>query len=133
MIPGSLWVRAQSQRFQERLPDDIRAYVRSEWGGDPSVLGPAVRRPPPPLGARVRVFLRSRLVRPGSAVPAAPSPVRIEPDLAAARRLPIAECAHPRTEYLGATGLTEFLRCLVCGDLFILQPGHAWQLQRSVP
>jgi hypothetical protein len=133
MIPNSLLAQAHTLRHDDRLSDDLRTYLRLEWNGDPSPLRPRGARPRPRRWTLERRLLRGRVAARDSG-PASPERARgaqTEP-AKAARSMPVADCEHAQTEYLGASRFTEFLRCLLCGDLFILQPGHTWRLRPRV-
>lgn len=133
MIPNPMFAQTYARRYDDRLSDELRTYLRFEWSGDPSALRPRVEPSRPRRWARSRRFLKGRVASQDSGSSSAP-PARSAPaDRAESLQgTPVTDCEHARTEYLGASGFTEFLRCLVCGDLFLLQPGHVWQLRPKV-
>lgn len=132
MVPSSLLVQASLQRAAERFSSARGAYAPHERRGGP----PASRRrraPRPPLRLRIRGFFRGTSVPASSGARPSPPPVARE-GRPAEPRVSVApeDCEHTEAEYLGASGLTEFLRCLLCGDVLILQPGQAWTLRHGV-
>jgi len=110
----------------DRLPQDLRAYVRSEWQGDATWIRSDASRVP--LRERFRAWLSSR--RPT----ASPQPSPLRTSGSAVSTLPadavefVEPCSHPDAEELGLGGGAVFLRCLLCGDVLVVDSGQEWSL-----
>ncbi len=41
----------------------------------------------------------------------------------------VSPCPHPEAEELGLSGGVVFLRCLLCGDVLVVDRGREWSLR----
>lgn len=116
----------------DRISQDIRAYVRAEWQGDASWLRREVS--PPSLRTRFRAWRDAR--RSVARTPPISAGVVQSTDEESAIPAPVDladPCLHLETEELGLSGGAVFLRCVVCGDVFVTDRGHKWSLGLASP
>lgn len=130
MTPDLIVDRFVSQTGTDRMSPELRAYVRSEWRGDAWWLHRASARIT--LRARFRRWLASRRPTSPAALPSVEAPSSVRPVGTLAPVETIEPCLHADVEGLGLDGGVEFLRCLLCGGVLVVDQGREWSL-RSVP
>lgn len=111
----------------DRVSQELRAYVRSEWRGDAPWLRREAARPS--LLTRLRAWRdarRSASRTPSADAGAPSSPVGVIGISAPVE--PVEDCPHPETEELGLSGGAVFLQCVLCGDVLVSASGQMWKL-----
>ncbi len=126
LIVPSFKPRLHKDVRTDRASRELRAYLRSEWGGDAPWLYPPAPRTP--WRARLRGWWaarRSTSLRspqpsadlPSAGISYAPSATE-DPE----------DCPHADVEQLGFSGATLFVRCSRCGDVLILRGARQWRV-----
>jgi hypothetical protein len=110
----------------DRVSQDLRAYVRSEWRGDASWLRREASRAP--LGTRFRRWLGSRKLAAPSPASSVKAPRSTDSAVSAEPMELVEPCPHADVDELGFSGGVVFLRCLLCGDVLVVDRGQEWTL-----
>ena len=115
----------------DRISQDFRAYIRSEWQGDSTWL----RREPTrvPVRARFRSWLAARRPTAPTQSHRAKAPESADSTPSVVPAAWVEPCPHPDAEELGLSGGAVFLRCLLCGDVLVVDRGRGWSLGSDMP
>lgn len=132
MIPSSMLAQTAFAQRNDRVSNELRSYARLEWHADLAWLLSQIRTPETsrrtPLRRWIRRRLRAERRQPASA---AGKPVGAQTTIANERTRPPDDCRHSLTEFLGAAGAAEFLRCVVCGGVLVIHDGLQWAIRQG--